>query len=662
MSKKHIPEIMAPAGDKHSYLAGVAAGADAIYVGLKHFSARMQAKNFSISELAQLASLGRDRGTKTYVAMNTLVKPGDQESAGRLIDRLQRTVKPYALIVQDLAMLELAKQVGFSGELHLSTLANISHPSGLATAKKLGASRVVLPRELNLDEVKLMAESCPKNLDLEIFVHGALCHCVSGRCYWSSYLGGKSGLRGRCVQPCRRLYTQNKKDPERLFSCSDLSLDLLTKPLLSMPQVAAWKIEGRKKGPHYVFYTVKAYQMLRDNPNDAKLKKAAQELLDQALGRPTSHSIFLPQRPFQPVQPNQETSSGRFIGEIKRDQKKPFFQPREPLHPGDLIRIGYEDQPGHRTIPIRRRVPKRGRMDIPFSKQQRGPALPTGTKVFLVDRREPELTKLVNALDKELEFFPAPEAKESHFTPTWPKAASRNKKRTQSELINVFRQPPRGRIYNKTAFWLEKFTVSKVPQASVVRSQWWLPPVIWPDEDKKYRSLIKEAVKKGAREFVLNAPWQAAYFEDRKNATLIAGPFCNIANRLALGVLKDLGFSSAIISPELPFEDIEALSQHPPMSLGYVIKGLWPFGIARFQSESVIFNETIKSPMHEVSFVRQHGQNNWIYPGWELDLSKEVRKLERLGFKTFITLKEEWPKAVPRPQRTSDFNWKLQLL
>ena len=184
-------------------------------------------------------------------------------------------------------MLTLAKQVGFTGEIHLSTLANVSHPAGLEIAKKLGAHRVVVPRELNLDEVKAMAEACPKGLDLEIFVHGALCHCVSGRCYWSSYLGGKSGLRGRCVQPCRRLYRQEKENPARLFSCTDLSLDLLTKPLLEMPKVAAWKIEGRKKGPHYVFYTVKAYQILRDNPKDAKAKKMAMDLLEQALGRPT---------------------------------------------------------------------------------------------------------------------------------------------------------------------------------------------------------------------------------------------------------------------------------------------------------------------------------------------------------------------------------------
>jgi len=656
----HLPEIMAPAGDKTSFLAAVAAGADAVYVGLKHFSARMQATNFSISELSQLASLGRDRGTKTYVAMNTLVKPGDVESAGRLLDRLQKTVKPYAIIVQDLAMVEIAKQVGFQGEIHLSTLANLSHPAGLEIAKKLGVKRVVVPRELNLDEVKLMADACPKDMDLEIFVHGALCHCVSGRCYWSSYLGGKSGLRGRCVQPCRRLYTQNKQSPQRLFSCTDLSLDVLTKPLLSMPKVSAWKIEGRKKGPHYVYYTVRAYQMLRDNPKDAQAKKAAQDLLDQALGRPTSHSTFLPQRPFMPITPKGETSSGRLIGEVKREQKKTYFQPREPLHPGDLVRIGYEDQPGHRTIPIRRRVPKRGRMDIPFSKHVKGPALPSGTKVFLVDRREPELMKLIKGLEKELDFFPAPKPRESTFTPKWPKTASRAKVRPEN--LTLFRQIPRGKIHGKVAFWLEKPTIGKVPRASVTRSQWWLPPVIWPDEDKRYRSLIKEAVKKGAREFVINAPWQTAYFTDRKNVRLIAGPYCNASNRLSLKVLNDLGCSSAIISPELPEEDVYAVSQNPPIPLGVVIKGLWPFGIARFLSEEVRFEEPIKSPMHEVAFVKKFGQNNWIFPGWELDMNEEFKKLERMGYRSFITIKEEWPRSVPRPKRTSTFNWKLKLL
>ena len=185
----------------------------------------------------------------------------------------------------------MARQAGFAGELHLSTLANLSHPAGLRIAHELGANRVVIPRELNLDEAKAMADACPADLDLEIFVHGALCYSVSGRCWWSSYMGGKSGLRGRCVQPCRRLYTHARDDRGlRAFSCMDYSLDVLTKPLLDIPRIKAWKIEGRKKGPHYVYYTVSAYRLLRDKPQRRPSKKRC--------GKPPGTSLGASIHPF----------------------------------------------------------------------------------------------------------------------------------------------------------------------------------------------------------------------------------------------------------------------------------------------------------------------------------------------------------------------------
>ena len=304
------PEILAPAGDAQCFTAALAAGADAVYLGLKHFSARMQAENFGLTDLSRLTDLAHEEQARVYVAMNVLVKPQETAAAYRLIHRLARQVRPDGIIVQDLAMLDLARQAGFEGEINLSTLANITHPQGLQTAKDLGASRVILPRELSIDEIRAMGEACPEGLDLECFVHGALCYCVSGRCYWSSYMGGKSGLRGRCVQPCRRVYRQggaaaaamakqaeqqareqgrNGRDggrdmrrprPQRsnpgkgrdgrFFSCLDLSLDVLAKTLLHIPHLVSWKIEGRKKGPHYVYHVVTAYRMLRDNPGKAR--------------------------------------------------------------------------------------------------------------------------------------------------------------------------------------------------------------------------------------------------------------------------------------------------------------------------------------------------------------------------------------------------------
>lgn len=474
-------------------------------------------------------------------------------------------------------------------------------------------------------------------------------------------MGGKSGLRGRCVQPCRRLYKQGKDhDPKRLFSCMDLSLDVLTKPLLDIPQVSSWKIEGRKKGPHYVYYTVKAYKTLRDNPKDAQAKKMAESLLEQALGRPTSHSVFLPQRPFTPIRPLEETSSGQLIGQIKKDGKSFYFSTREELLPGDLIRVGYEDQPGHRTLSIRRRIPKRGRFDIPFKKNLKGPAPRSGYKVFLVDRREKELSKLIKGLEKELEKFEKPAPKESNFEPKMPKGTGRRSKQ-RSVHMQVNRTLPKGRIQGSPALWLERSSLQGVSRQTIPRAIWWLPPVIWPGEDAKYRRLIKDAQRNGAATFVLNSPWQIEYFKDRK-AELIAGPFCNIANHLALAALKGLGFSSAIISPELPAEDVYALAKKPIIPLGIVVKGLWPFGISRILADEVKEETPIKSPMHEVAWVRKHGQNYWIYPGWEMDLTSEIKHLEGAGIKTFVYLHEPWPRTVPRPRRTSTFNWKLKLL
>ena len=276
-------------------------------------------------------------------------------------------------------MLTLAKQVGFTGELHLSTLANVSHPSGLETAKRLGAKRVVIPRELNLDEVKLMADACPKDLDLEIFVHGALCHCVSGRCYWSSYLGGKI-RSSRTLRPAlpSTLFAGQKKSGTTLF---------LFRPLSGPPdQTLALHAQGGRPGRSRdarrdrTTFSIRSRltsccATIRRMPRPRKRRWTCL-IRPLAAPQPIPHSCR--NAPSCPSNPARRPVRAASWGEIKRDQKQLYFQPRVQLNTGDMIRVGYEDQPGHRTLAIRRRVPKRGRMDIPFSKQHSGPPLPTG--------------------------------------------------------------------------------------------------------------------------------------------------------------------------------------------------------------------------------------------------------------------------------------------
>ena len=680
------PEILAPAGDTPSFLAGLAAGADAIYLGLKHFSARMQAENFSLTELSRLTDLAHSEQARVYVAMNTLVKPGEPAAAYRLIHRLARQVKPDGLIVQDLAFVDIARQAGFEGGLFLSTLANLTSPQSLLTAKALGASRVILPRELSIDEIRLMGEACPDGLDLECFIHGALCYCVSGRCYWSSYMGGKSGLRGRCVQPCRRVYRQKGREG-RFFSCRDLSLDVLVKTLLDIPKLRCLKIEGRKKGPHYVYHAVAAYRLLldsmRDGGSDPRARKDAEALLEMALGRPRTHALFLPQRE-QPVStPDDPTSSGLLIGKIQfsqaeRGQGQPFVKPRLELLPQDLLRIGYEDEPWHDTVPVTRRAPKAGTLPLRLARHKTPKA---GTPVFLIDRREPGLTALLREWDGRLARRRVTETKEVEFAPRLPAPI---RARRQPDILVRSSLPQgretRGGRMTMTGLWMSPNTVRAVSRTVVPRVSWWLPPVIWPDEEAVWLRLVGEALRNGARHFVCNAPWQIALFPaqgrprpetrgpERKPAResaglrLSAGPFCNVSNAAAVAVLAGMGFADAFVSPELTVEDMLALPRQSCLPLGAVTEGWWPVGISRHKLEQIKANEPFISPKGESFWARTYGRNLWIYPGWPLDITAHRPELENAGYAFFARLDETPPPSLPTARRTSEFNWQGALL
>lgn len=718
------PEILAPAGDKASFLAGLAAGADCTYVGLKNFSARAGADNFSISELSQMVNLAAKFGKKINVAFNSLVKPNDIPAAGRLFKRLARDAKPNALIIQDAGLIDIARQAGFEGEIHLSTLANITHPKALENAYNLGANRVILPREINIDELRLIAENCPKDLSLELFIHGALCFCVSGRCYWSSYMGGKSGLRGRCVQPCRRIYRQKAREG-RYFSSQDLSLDVLVKTLLSIPQIDCWKIEGRKKGPHYVYHTVLAYKLLRDEGNAAK--KEAEKLLAMALGRPSTHSLFLPQNEQTVTDPEENTGSGLLVGKIQFDvveEKKsgkdkksassaqrnknqhqtrqnlslPYFKPYIPLIAKDLLRIGYEDDPWHATVNVSRAIPKAGTFTI---KGERHKTPKAGTPVFLIDRKEPGLLEELAAWEKKLDAMPAVQSTNVEFTPELPNPCQARK----GLNINVRVSLPQGKETKAarsslTGLWLSPSTVRAVSRTLAPRISWWLPPVIWTNEEYIWQKTIIEAIRNGAMHFVCNEPWQIAFFQNYPAFTcrfenfgqesktekgkpnspsskikvprggktnqvndrfhLTAGPFCNVANASTIALLKRMGYDDAIVSPELSRDDFLLLPRQSSLPLGFVLEGFWPMGLSRHDPLYLKSNIPFESPKGEQFWTRKYGQNLWIYPAWPMDLSAHKAELEHAGYSFFVRLEENCPNEQER--KSSEFNWNNTLL
>lgn len=705
------PEILAPAGDTSCFLAALAAGADNIYVGLKQFSARMQAENFGLAELARLTDLAHEEGVRVTVAMNTLIKPNELSAACHLASRLETQVGADGIIIQDLSLVDVIREAHFMGSITLSTLANLTHPEALVQARLLGVDRVVLPRELDIEEIRLMGEACPEGLELECFIHGALCYCVSGRCYWSSYLGGKSGLRGRCVQPCRRVYSQGpaalagmtnravrdatrraaedagkdgrrrpepskpaKAAPQRLprvgrnqtaryFSCRDLSLDVLTKTITGIPHLVSWKIEGRKKGPHYVYHAVSAYRILRDNPGDPQAKKMAEDILEMALGRPQTKARFLPQRPVVPVDPAGLTSSGLLVGKIGIGPRGPFVKPFIQLLPQDYLRVGVEDENWHTTLPVTRSTPKGGTLLLRIPKHKTPRA---GVEVYLIDRRERELQRILDDWQARLECLPARPTRAVDSEPTRiPRCAPVRLTNMVVHADMPQGKETRGARRFLSCLWLTPRSAS-LSRTAVSHFGWWLPPVVWPREEAGLRDMIRNLWRNGARTFVCNAPWQIGLFDREmrgdEKAAITAGPFCNLANPAALRVVHRMGFSAAIVSPELTSKELLALPGMSPLPLGIVLAGSWPVGISRFGTLGIRLNEPFSSPKGEAFWARQYGENTWIYPAWPLNLTAHSQELERAGYSFFVNLQENVPSSVPAAHRPGDFNWESQLL
>ena len=654
-NSQHNPLILAPAGGRDAFLAALAAGADAVYCGLKQFSARMQAHNFSMGQLAALTRLAHLQGVKVYVAFNSIIKPDELAAAATCLKQLQDVVEADAVIFQDLALAQLARQTGFQGELHLSTLANFSFAGDFQGLNdQLGVSRFVLPRELTVDEMKAVAGACPPEAGLEVFIHGALCYAVSGRCYWSSYMGGKSGLRGRCVQPCRRRYVHGKQK-QRFFSCMDLSIDVLVKVLLSIPQIKVWKIEGRKKGPHYVYNTVSAYRLLRDQGRDPQVKKEALALLNQSLGRRGSHYRFLTQRPYNPTASDGDTASGLKLGSIKGAHGSPYFLTREALYPGDVLRIGYEDDTYHGIQRVNKYVPRKGRFSLKFPQRRRAA---NGTGVFLIDRRPADMLEAMGRLEAELQALGQPPADRPPITCRLPRPASRTAKMME---MNVYRQARIRGARTPIGMWLSAEALKGLPRQMQAKVCWWLPPVVWPSQEARFRDLVRSLVKGGGRQFVLNQPWQRHLFRSSRGLKLWAGPFCNIANPLAVETAKKMGFAGVIVSPELGQEDYLQLARRSPLPLGMVLSGLWPVCVSRILPDQLKIDRPFSSPKGEQAWTHKSQHLTWVFPNWQLDLTQHRQRLHKAGYQLFVHLHEAVPKTIRLKKRPGLWNWRIGL-
>lgn len=330
------PELLAPAGSLESFFAAIEKGADAVYAGLQEFSARARAKNFSLAQMERMLAYAHGQNRRIYITLNTLVK---EKELPQLVDTLAALagMRVDGVILQDLAVARLIRNHFPSIPLHASTQLTIHNTPGVKMLQELGFQRAVLARELAVDEIATIAASTP--IEIECFVHGALCFSISGQCFFSSLLGGHSGNRGRCAQPCRRLYSHRGKEGH-YFSTSDLSaIDLL--PDLIKVGVKSLKIEGRMKSAEYVASVVEAYRTVLDAPEKSHKEAltVAKGILKYSFGRTPTKGFLASQQPDDIANPWQKGGTGRYIGQIKSIKGKSLiFETRDALYVGDRLR------------------------------------------------------------------------------------------------------------------------------------------------------------------------------------------------------------------------------------------------------------------------------------------------------------------------------------
>lgn len=334
-----VPELLAPAGNALCALAAFDAGADAIYCGLGKFNARERSENFTPETMGKIIAYAHSIKRKVYVTFNTVIKEAELPEVAENLALLS-SLEPDALIVQDLGAARMIREYFPELTIHASTQMGFHNSTGVAAAREFGAKRVILERQMTMDELRIVREKNP-DTELEVFIHGALCCSLSGQCLFSSYLGGYSGNRGFCKQPCRRRYYSNQGNGF-FFSPQDLeTLELIGE--LRKIGVESLKIEGRLRQPDYVSNTVKAYRMILDAPDSMptpELLGEARVLLSKSCGRKWSKGFFSEESMKNLIIHDNIGSAGMLIGTVSKIAEKGFaFTARKKIHVGDRLRI-----------------------------------------------------------------------------------------------------------------------------------------------------------------------------------------------------------------------------------------------------------------------------------------------------------------------------------
>ena len=618
-----IPELLAPVGNFETFMAALDAGADAVYLGLKKFSARARAENFTLADLELITTFAHQRQVKVYVTLNTLIRHDELAEIYKTLSALVR-IKVDAVIVQDLGLVNILRRDFTTLPIHLSTQLAIHNPAGANALATQGCERVVLGRELTLDEINLVAQK--SSIELELFVYGALCVSVAGLCQFSSFFGGQSANRGRCSQPCRRPYSYQGKEGH-FFSPADFSaIEFL--PELVKTGISSCKIEGRMKGSQYVYVVISVFRRALDEikkngdltPRSIKRYK---DKLKEAYARPTTSANLSGRYPETIIEPKRAATIGVVVGKVRRanqeggrrEQWRVLLRSTKQLAAGDRLKVICQGKDGRDNsftlkegdFKVEKKRAGKGSGNIvslvlPFTCRVDDLLVKVGSRDSYGRRGGMRIRKdiedAVGLTEKSTSASPAvPYRPAQWLSQVTGDTALESEKIEQkpSWLIKLADMNAARPFLKRRGFKVALELNGQVGAMIAGRErdlfrrfpklEWSLPPLHYPGRDVLMAEAVKRLTGVGFNRFHLNGIDQIELFQSSGGANsefnLATGPFLHATNQAAVSFYVEKGFSSVHLSPEIDESTINSLKALPDTNLSLLVFGFLPLLLTR---------------------------------------------------------------------------------
>ena len=659
------PELLAPVGHIESFHAAVESGADAVYLGLKKLSARASAVNFTLDELANIVPYAHKRGVAVYVAMNSVVAAGEVPSMSNLLQSVS-DIGADAVIAQDPGIFFIARKLFPKLKIHASTLMTAHNHSGVKSLQAMGASRVVLARELTLEEIEQI--SAATDADLEIFVHGALCYSYSGLCMTSSFRGGHSGLQGRCVQPCRLRFKQGRKDGFFL-SCNDFCA-LPHLPQLKKMRVASFKIEGRMKSADYISQVVRAYRLVLDakEGNEADALAKGMELLAQSPSRRLTSGYLKGDFNAEVLSPHRSGSSGLWVGTVKALQDRyAVVVLRGELRPGDRLRPESGEGKEHEVFTVSKILSLDGTASMPgvasgmVMLPLAGSLLAPGDRLFRIGGRSANVENLWRKVYKETVDgvkFRKTCAERERLWSEWPSVAVNPRRAEETlilkigsmgELSAAFQTPAQVVMFTATRSNLERLAKQRLIPAQKQRLVWSLPTIIHEREIDYYRAAVEWYIGKGFNSWEINNWGHLDFFEKGgESLSLTAGARLNTRNVAAMAAAAEAGCGFSVLSLETTGEELEEIGRGPFATVPVVTVYAWPPLFTSRLTPGLLEEKPFFSPKgDEYAFLNKAGTAH-IYGDRPMNWFERLPAFRALGYRCFLVDLSEGPHSQAR--------------